>query len=106
MAQLAFQRASGGTLGSGFKLTNIAKANLGFPVTVTMPYAYVNGTAAAPGTSSSSAACKEHRPHPSCRAAPAPTGLQCGPPAAPPDRSGCVLVALSLLHGEQPARFP
>ncbi|KQX57465.1 MULTISPECIES: hypothetical protein [unclassified Streptomyces] len=45
---VTFQRAPGGTLAGGFKPSNTARANLGSPVTVTMPYAYVNGRAVNP----------------------------------------------------------
>lgn len=48
VSTVTFQRASGGTLAWGFKLSNTARANLGSPVTVTMPYAYVNGKAVTP----------------------------------------------------------
>ncbi|MFD9818908.1 hypothetical protein [Streptomyces violascens] len=43
VSTVTFQRATGGTLAWGFKLSNTARANLGPTVTVTMPYAYVNG---------------------------------------------------------------
>lgn len=48
VSTVTFQRASGGTLAWGFKLSNTARANLGPTVTVTMPYAYVNGKAVNP----------------------------------------------------------
>ncbi|WP_225802342.1 hypothetical protein [Streptomyces sp. NK15101] len=41
VSTVTFQRASGGTLAT-------ARANLGSPVTVAMPYAYVNGKAITP----------------------------------------------------------
>ncbi|MFH8620222.1 hypothetical protein ACH4E8_34795 [Streptomyces sp. NPDC017979] len=48
VSTVQFQRASGGTLAWSFKLSNAAKAALGPTVTVTMPYAYVNGRAINP----------------------------------------------------------
>ncbi|MFC5804781.1 hypothetical protein [Streptomyces formicae] len=48
VSTVTFQRATGGTLAWGFKLSHTARANLGPTVTVTMPYAYVNGKAVNP----------------------------------------------------------
>ncbi|WP_158708619.1 hypothetical protein [Streptomyces bikiniensis] len=48
VSTVTFQRASGGTLARGLELSHTARANLGSPVTVTMPYAYVNGKAVNP----------------------------------------------------------
>ncbi|MFH8749200.1 hypothetical protein ACH4GK_21140 [Streptomyces rimosus] len=43
VSTVTFQRAHGGTLAWGFKLSHTSRANLGSPVVVSMPYAYVNG---------------------------------------------------------------
>lgn len=48
VSTVTFQRAAGGTLALGFKLSNTARANLGPTVTVTMTYSYVNGKAINP----------------------------------------------------------
>ncbi|MEU2491054.1 hypothetical protein [Streptomyces sp. NPDC007883] len=48
VSTVTFQRATGGTLAWGFKLSRTARTNLGPTVTVSMPYAYVNGKAVNP----------------------------------------------------------
>ncbi|MEI5011623.1 hypothetical protein RB196_34075 [Streptomyces sp. PmtA] len=48
VSTVTFQRATGGTLAWGFKLSHTARTDLGPTVTVSMPYAYVNGKAISP----------------------------------------------------------
>ncbi len=48
VSTVTFQRAPEGTLAWGFRLSNQARALLGVVVTVTMPFAYVNGRPVSP----------------------------------------------------------
>ncbi|MFI5531300.1 hypothetical protein ACIA8O_22490 [Kitasatospora sp. NPDC051853] len=48
VSTVQFQRAAGGTLAWSFKLSNASQSALGPTVTVTMPYAYVDGKAVNP----------------------------------------------------------
>ncbi len=48
VSTVTFQRGRGGTLAWSFKLSHTTRSALGSPVTVGMPYAYVNGKAINP----------------------------------------------------------